>query len=147
MNSLAERFGVKEPSGFSWENYYQSELPAWIDEYVSKTAVTLPVDDWWKANQDRVSTDLLAFVRRRVGTHGAAMSIVLSQMPKIANLFLAKATVRVYTLYRTNPQVAQGLFQGLVQAGPGMRVFEKPGANILPIVAIAGLAALYFLRK
>uniref|UniRef100_A0A6M3XQ99 Uncharacterized protein n=1 Tax=viral metagenome TaxID=1070528 RepID=A0A6M3XQ99_9ZZZZ len=149
MNSVAEKFGIEGPSGPTGDGSLMNDLlPAWINEYVNKTSITLPVEIWWKRNSGRVQSDLMMFLKKYTMEIEVNWRIAESQMPKIANLFSTKAAGMILTLYRINPQLAVSLTRTMTAVGLRTTTRSKASAlNILPIVAIAGLAALYFLRK
>lgn len=149
MNSVAEKFGIEGPSGPAGDGSLMNDLlPAWINEYVNKTSITLPVEIWWKRNYGRVQSDLMWFLKKYTMEVEVNWRIAESQMPKIANLFSTKAAGMILTLYRTNPQLAVSFTRTMTAVGLRTTTRSKASAlNILPIVAIAGLAALYLLRK
>ena len=155
MNSIASRFGIEGPAVEG--NLFNSILPAWILEYVNKTSITIPIEIWWQGNYGRVQSDVMMFLRTYVEGQAMIYSIAESQMQKIGNLFVEKAAGQVYSLYLKNPAMATNLIESMKKSSPkiigGLRITgkekkeKKETVNILPIIAVAGLAALYFLKK
>ena len=151
MNSIADELGIRRPYRQPSEILLNETIPTWINDYVSKANVTIPFQDWWKENQVKILDELVWMIRRVFSTdYKGAATIATIYMIKIANLLSQKAVRKIYNLHKSNPQEAKILLFGHIMKSrefTAMVKKEKETVNILPIIAVAGLAALYFLKK